>query len=106
MAKKKTVKLTPKAIDKLPDDKPVNYKIFTAGNKINYAGVAKKGRVQERMKEHLPGGKDYIPGVKVQITQAKSIGDAKKQEKKIIAKEQPKYNKQGKVKDTVEPPKK
>ena len=93
---KKTVPLTNKGVEKLPDDKPVVYKIKTDGGKDNYVGVAKRGRVQERLKEHLPGGKDHVPGSKVQIDQKSSIAEAKAQEKRIIKTEQPKHNKQGK----------
>ena len=34
-------------IDKLPDDKPVLYRIKTQTGKDNYVGVAKRGRVQD-----------------------------------------------------------
>lgn len=93
---KKTVPLSKKGIEKLPDDKPVMYKIKTEGGKNTYTGSAKRGRVQERMKEHLPGGKDHVPGAKVQIEQKGSIADARAQEKRTIKNEQPKHNKQGK----------
>ena len=59
---KKTVPFNQKGIEKLPDNKPVVYKILTEGGKNNYTGVAQRGRVQERLQEHLPGGKDYVPG--------------------------------------------
>ena len=60
-------------IEGLAKDKPVVYKIEDAeGNNI-YTGSAKKGRVEERLKEHLPGAKDAIPGGKrVVITQKSS----------------------------------
>ena len=54
---KKTVTFNQKGIEKLPDNKPVVYKILTEGGKNNYTGSAQRGRVQERLKEHLPGGK-------------------------------------------------
>jgi len=42
----------------------------------------------------LPGGQDPIPGAKTfQIKQKPSIAEAEKEEKKIIEKEKPKYNK-------------
>ncbi len=93
---KKTVPLSKKGVAKLPDDKPVVYKIKTKGGKNTYTGSAKRGRVQERMTEHLKGGKDYVPGAKVQIDQRGSIAEAKAQEKRIIKSDQPKHNKQGK----------
>jgi len=93
---KKTVNNNKTDIDKLPNDKPVVYKIKTEGGTVNYVGSAKKGRVQERIEEHLPGGKDYVPGDKVQIEQFGSIAEAKKKEEDAIKTIQPKYNDQGK----------
>ncbi len=93
---RKTVPFNKTGIGKLPNDKPVKYTIETDGGKPNYVGVAQRGRVQERLVEHLPGSKDYVPGMKVRIEQMKSIGDAKQAEARSIARTQPKYNKQGK----------
>jgi len=93
---KKTVPFNEKGIEKLPDNKPVVYKILTDGGKNNYTGVAQRGRVQERLKEHLPDGKDYIPGAKIQIEQMNSIDDAKRKEALIISRIKPPHNKQGK----------
>ncbi len=95
MASKK-VSFNKSGIEKLPDDKPVLYRIETPGGKTNYAGVAKKGRVQERLVEHLPGGKDPIPGASVRIEQMPSIGEAKAKEARVIARTKPRHNKQGK----------
>lgn len=50
---KKTVNFNKTGISKLPNDKPVLYRIETGGGKPNYVGVAKRGRVQERLEEHL-----------------------------------------------------
>ena len=76
---KKTTNFNKSGINKLPDNKPVVYKIKTESGNTNYVGIAKRGRVQERLQEHLPGGKDYIPGTKVQIEQMTSIADARKE---------------------------
>lgn len=92
---KKTVNFNKTGIGKVPDDKPVVYKVLTPGGKNNYTGVAQRGRVQERLQEHLPGGKDPVPGAKVQIEQFSHIDDAKKREEQIISREEPKHNKQG-----------
>lgn len=89
---KKTVKFTKKDISNLPNDKPVIYKILTPTNKNNYTGKAKRGRVQERITEHL----GQIPGVKVQIEQMPSVSEAEKKESNIISRTKPKYNKKGK----------
>ncbi len=89
---KKTVKYNSNSIGELPNNKPVVYKILTGSNNNNYTGIAKRGRVQERIKEHL----NEIPGAKVQIEQMSSISEARNKEANIIKRSQPKYNKQGK----------
>ncbi len=93
---KKTVNNNIKGIGKLPDNKPVVYQYKTPGGKINYIGAAKKGRVQDRLGEHLPGGKDYVPGAKIQIQQVGSIAEARKIEAAAIKRTQPKHNEQSK----------
>lgn len=93
---RKTVDFNKTGISKLPDDKPVVYKILTGSGKNNYTGVAKRGRVQERLAEHLPGGKNPVPGAKVQIDQAPRVDQALKRESRIISRSSPRYNKQGK----------
>ncbi len=89
---KKTVKFNSDKVDQLPNDKPVIYKIKTENDNTNYIGVAKRGRVNDRIKEHL----GTIPGAKVEIEQMSSISDAKKKEANSIKRSQPKYNKKGK----------
>lgn len=93
---KKTVSNNKTSIIKLPNDKPVMYKIKTKGGNVNYVGVAKKGRVQERIEEHLQGQEYYVPGAKVQIEQCGSIAEARKMEAAAIKRIQPKHNEQGK----------
>ena len=93
---KKTVPFNKKGIEKLPDNTPVVYKVLTEGGKNNYTGIAKRGRVQERLQEHLLGGKDYVPGSKVQIEQMPSIKDAEAKESRVIARTKPPYNEKGK----------
>ncbi len=92
----KSANLNKSSIKKLPNDKPAIYRIQTAGSKTNYVGVAKRGRVPDRIKEHLPDGKDPVPGVKVKIEQMLSIDAAKEKEANIISRTRPKYNEQGK----------
>jgi len=89
---KKTVKYNKKGIAKLPDDKPAVYKILTPGGANNYTGVAKRGRVRERIEEHLGD----IPGAKVQIEQTSTVAEAREKEGRIIKRAQPKHNEQGK----------
>ena len=91
---KRTVDFNKSGAGKLPNNKPVVYKIKTAGGKTNYVGVAQRGRVQDRIQEHLAEAK--IPGAKVQIEQVSSIAEAQKKEQNIISRTQPKYNEQGK----------
>ncbi len=90
---RKTVHFNKTGIERLPDDKPVVYKIQTKGGSNNYTGVAKTGRVQERIGEHLRSGKDPVPGAKVQIEQVPTIAEAKQRERAIIGRDQPPHNK-------------
>ena len=91
MATKKS-KYNKTGIEKLPNNKPAVYKILTATGKPNYVGVAKRGRIQERINEHI----GEIPGAAVQIQQTESIAEARKKEAGIIKRSKPRYNKQGK----------
>lgn len=95
--KRRTGDFTTDGIDTLAADKPVVYEILDSrGNNI-YTGSAKRGRVPERLKEHLPGGKDPIRGgVKVKLIPKNSIKDAQQSEERIIKKEKPSRNKRGK----------
>jgi hypothetical protein len=93
---KKTVDFNKTGIGKLPNNKPVVYKILTESGKNNYTGIAQRSRVQERIAEHLSNAKDYVPGSKVQIEQMKSIEESQEKESRIISRSDPKYNKQGK----------
>ena len=90
---KKTVKFNNAGASKLPVDKPVVYRIKTDGNNTNYVGIAKRGRAQDRIQEHLDAGD--IPGAKVQIEQVSSITEARRKEQAIISRSKPKYNEQG-----------
>ncbi|GAG33017.1 unnamed protein product [marine sediment metagenome] len=86
---------TKRNIDKIPVDKPIIYKIKNLAGENVYTGIAKKGRVPKRLGEHLPGSKDAIPGAKTfSIKQKLSIESAKREEKRVIKDENPKYNEQ------------
>ena len=89
---KKKVKYSKTEIEQLPNDKPVLYRIETEGGNLNYVGAAKRGRVRERITEHL----GEIPGATVKVEKFHSIQDARKKEANVIRRNQPKYNKQGK----------
>ena len=88
----KRVKYNETSIKDLPKDKPVLYRIETEGGNLNYAGVAQRGRAQERISEHL----GEIPGASVHIEQFHSIDDARAKEANVIKRNQPKYNRLGK----------
>jgi len=89
---KKKISFNKSGIEILPNNKPVLYRIETETGKLNYVGVAQRGRVQDRLGEHLGN----IPGATVQIEQFNSIEDARKKEVRVIKRNQPKYNDQGK----------
>jgi hypothetical protein len=93
---RKTVTFSRDGISELPNDKSVVYKILTDTGDNNYTGVAQRYRVRKRLEDHLPGGKDYVPGSKVTIEQMPSIDEARAKEARIISKSNPKYNEQGK----------
>lgn len=88
----KKVKYNKTGIEQLPNDKPVLYRIESAGGNQNYVGIAKRGRVRERIAEHL----GEIPGTTVRIEQLSSIEEARQKETRVIERNQPKYNNQGK----------
>ena len=97
MAKRKSGSFNKEGIESLAKDKPIVYKIENSNGKNIYTGVAKRGRVEERLKEHLPGGQDPVRGgVKVKIIQKGSISDALKSEERIIKQQQPPQNKRNK----------
>ncbi len=87
-----TVPFNKSGIEKIPEDKPAVYRILTGGGRTSYTGVAMRGRVQEKLREHLWGGKDYIPGTEVQIEQMSTIDEARAKEERIIARTEPPYN--------------
>ena len=71
------------------------YKILGPRRDNLYTGIAKRGRVHERLKEHLPGGKNPIRGAKkVALLQKSSIEEAKQTESRILSRSKPPQNKQ------------
>ena len=61
---RKTVKNNRSGISQLPNNKPVVYKILTKSGVTNYVGIAQRGRVQQRLQEHLPEVKIMSQGLK------------------------------------------
>ena len=97
MAGKKSGSFDEKGIHGLAKNKPVVYTIEDNNGNNLYTGVAKRGRVEERLKEHLPGAADAVHGgAKVKIQQKSSIAEAEKTEDRIIKRQQPPQNKKGK----------
>jgi hypothetical protein len=90
MAKK--VKFSSTGIDKVPVNKPIVYTIETAGGRPNYVGIAKRGRAQERLREHLPGAPDAVPGATIKIQQVSTVDEAKQKERALIQQKKPKHN--------------
>lgn len=81
-------------IKKVPIGKPIVYKLKDNAGRNIYTGKAKRSRAQERLADHLPGGQDPIPGATTfQVKQKQLVAQAEKEEKEIIKKEKPKYNK-------------
>ncbi len=97
MAGKKSGSFNEQGIEGLAKNKPVVYNIEGKKGNTLYTGVAKRGRVEERIKEHLPDGPDPVRGgAKVKIQQKTSIAEAEKAEAKAIKRNQPSQNKKGK----------
>lgn len=97
MAGKKSGGFDKGGIEGLAKDKPVVYEIQDKKGDPLYVGVAKRGRVEERLKEHLPSGPDPIKGgVKVKIQQKANIAAAEKAEARAIKSKQPPRNKKSK----------
>ncbi len=95
--KTRTTNMDSDSIDALPNDRPVLYRILNQRGENVYTGVARRGNVRDRLKAHLPGGDDPVPGaVKVRIEQKDSIDQARQSEARVIARSRPKHNKQGK----------
>ena len=97
MPGKKSGKFDNEGIEGLAKDKAVVYKIEDDKRNLLYVGVAKRGRVVARLKEHLPDGVDPVRGgAKVRIQQKSNKMEAQKAEARIIKNSQPPQNKQGK----------
>ena len=95
-SKRKKTEFTRDGLERIRNDKPAVYKIRNATGEDIYLGSAKRGRVEERLQEHLPGGKDAVPGGRtVEIEQKPSIHEAQRAEARASKRGQPKYNKRG-----------
>lgn len=91
----RTQKFTKNNIKEVPKDKAIVYKIKNAKGENLYTGIAGRGRVQDRLKEHKVLKCELIPGgTRFQFAQTKNKDRAEQIEKQIIKKEKPKFNKQ------------
>lgn len=89
----KTVKFNRQGIAKLPEDRPVLYRIIDESGRMNYVGVAQKGYARERISGHL----EKISGVKVQIEQFATLEDAMKKEVNVIRRATARYGRERNV---------
>jgi excinuclease UvrABC nuclease subunit len=86
-------KLNKTSIKKVPQDKPIIYRFLDSSNKELYVGIAKRNRTQDRLLEHLNIKKEKIIGAtKIKIAQVSNLDSAKKIEKTLIKRLQPKFN--------------
>ena len=93
----KSASFTKDGIDSLPQGRPVAYEIRNKDGGSEYIGSAKRGRVGDRLKEHLPGGQDPVSGgAKVVVRPQKDIATAQSVEAQLIKDKQPSQNKKGK----------
>ena len=90
--KTKTVDLTLEGIGQLLENRAIIYKILTKGGKNNFTGIAKRGKVQTTLQDHLQGEKNYIPGSKVFTERMDTLQEAQKKANRIIRRTMPKYN--------------
>ncbi len=82
-------------VKKVPNDKPAVYKIKDSKGRNIYTGIAQRGRLQDRLAEHMLKGPDSVPGAKsFSYKPKRSIESAKAEEARIIKKEKPKCNEQ------------
>jgi len=77
-------------LENVPEDKPGVYRIKNAGNDILYVGIAKRGRLPDRIYEHKG---EFDGGTKFQYITTKSKEAAERIEKQEIKKHQPSENK-------------
>ena len=83
-----------KNVNSVPDQSGV-YNLINQQGDIVYTGLAGARRLRGRLKEHLD--QEDIPGAaQFQVRPTRSTAEAKKVEEKLIKRNKPKYNKQGK----------
>lgn len=83
------------AIEKIPSDQPQGYKLFDIKGDLSYVGIAKRGRINERLLEHKNNSEFNKEIIDFATKEFSSIDQAREWEEQIIAEENPKFNKQG-----------
>ena len=84
-------------IKKISQNKPVVYRLQNSSGKELYDGIAKRGRAQERLLEHLTIKREKIPkATRIKIAQVPNLEKAKRVEQQAIKKFHPKFNIKGK----------
>lgn len=93
MSRRLAAKFNNNGITSLSSDKPVVFRIFARNGRNIYTGAAKRGEIDDVLKDYLPGGKKPIlDGAKIEIIQMNSYKEAEKNSYRIIKWERPKYN--------------
>ncbi|HQU08213.1 MAG: hypothetical protein B7X04_04365 [Parcubacteria group bacterium 21-54-25] len=78
-----------KTIENADNDRPVVYTLKRGGDPV-YVGIAKRGRVQERLAEHL----GEIPATEFSTRSYDTLAEARKAEEAKIKREKPPFNDQ------------
>lgn len=91
MAKMK-VRMSKSKIAQLPDTKPGVYTILNNNGTKLFAGIAKRGQLQETMGSHFYGGDNFISGAWINFEQFNNLTEANDRLKSILENDKPKYN--------------
>jgi excinuclease UvrABC nuclease subunit len=89
---KVNLRLSKKAIEELPSNKPGVYVIKNHRGTSLFAGIAKRGQVQEQLLSHFYGGENYVPGAWISYEQFNNLTEAGDRLKVILERDNPKYN--------------
>ncbi|HED37808.1 MAG TPA: hypothetical protein ENI76_06140 [Ignavibacteria bacterium] len=85
--------ITDRNLEKVPGDKPGIYRIKNAAGKTLYVGMAKGGRLNDRIAEHKG---EFKGGMRFQYKLAPSKEAAERMERKEIKNWKPVFNKKDK----------
>lgn len=82
-------------IETISADQPNGYELFDIKGELSYVGIAKRGRINERLLEHYDYSEFNKEITHFATKEFSSIDQAKEWEEKVIESEDPKFNKQG-----------